>query len=56
MRGMGPFFDVISMNDYHTRPPVWKLEHLTQISGKPTMVSEFSFKAMDSGLPNTGRG
>jgi len=22
------------------------------VTGKPTMVTEFSFKAMDSGLPN----
>jgi hypothetical protein len=53
VRGMGPFFDVISFNNYHRRPPKWKLEHLTQIAGKPIMVTEFSFKAMDSGLPNT---
>ena len=26
---------------------------MTDISGKPTMLTEFSFKAMDSGLPNT---
>ena len=53
VRGMCPFFDVISMNDYHPRPPVWKLEHLAQLTGKPFMLTEFSFKAMDSGLPNT---
>ena len=53
VRGMGPYFDVISFNNYDSRPPVWKLEHLTEVSGKPIMISEFSFKAMDSGLPNT---
>ena len=53
VRGMGPYFDVISFNNYDSRPPVWKLQHLTEISGKPIMISEFSFKAMDSGLPNT---
>ena len=50
---MGPYFDVISFNNYDSRPPVWKLQHLTEISGKPIMISEFSFKAMDSGLRNT---
>jgi hypothetical protein len=41
------------MNDYHPRPPLHKLEHLTQLTGKPFVLTEFSFKAMDSGLPNT---
>jgi hypothetical protein len=29
------------------------LELITKVTGKPTMVTEFSFKAADSGLPNT---
>jgi hypothetical protein len=56
VRGMGPYFDVISFNNYLFRPPVLKLERITEITGKPTLLTEFSFKAMDSGLPNTRGG
>lgn len=53
LRGIGAYSDVISFNNYHSRPPLWKLRQMTEITGKPTMITEFSFKAMDSGLPNT---
>ncbi|MBI4874913.1 MAG: hypothetical protein HY822_09815 [Acidobacteria bacterium] len=29
------------------------MNQIASLTGKPTMVTEFSFKAMDSGLPNT---
>jgi len=53
LKGVGPYFDVISYNNYSPKAPVEKLREITRITGKPTMVTEFSFKAMDSGLPNT---
>ena len=53
LRGMGPYFDVISYNNYAPDAPVDKLRQIFDLTGKPTMITEFSFKAMDSGLPNT---
>ncbi len=53
MRGVGPYFDVISFHSYTPDAPIEKLRLIHKVTGKPTMVTEFSFKAMDSGLPNT---
>lgn len=52
-RALGPYFDVFSFNNYEHRAPVYKLGEITRVTGKPTMLTEFSFKAMDSGLYNT---
>lgn len=52
-RALAPYYDVFSFNNYDHRAPLYKLSEITRISGKPTMVTEFSFKAMDSGLYNT---
>jgi agarase len=49
----GEFVDVVSFNTYAFEPPVKVLDELHQITRKPVMITEFSFKAMDSGLPNT---
>lgn len=51
--GMKAYIDVISFNDYSVIPPLDRLQGLYDIVGKPMMITEFSFKAMDSGLPNT---
>ena len=53
LRALGPYYAVISINNYADRAPTYRLKEMTDISGKPTMLTEFSFKAMDSGLPNT---
>ena len=53
LQGVGPYFDVISYHSYSPTAPVERLQQITKITGKPVMVTEFSFKAMDSGLPNT---
>ncbi|HEY2013812.1 MAG TPA: hypothetical protein VGH38_09950 [Bryobacteraceae bacterium] len=53
MRAIGKHFDVISFHSYNATAPVERLEQITRLTGKPTMITEFSFKAMDSGLPNT---
>lgn len=53
VEGMSEFVDVVSFNWYGFEPPVKVLNDLNKITGKPVMITEFSFKAMDSGLPNT---
>lgn len=53
IRAVGQYFDVISYHSYNAMPPVDRLERITKLTGKPIVLSEFSFKAMDSGLPNT---
>ena len=53
LRGVAKYFDVISYNTYSPTTPVERMNQIANITGKPTMVTEFSFKAMDSGLPNT---
>lgn len=52
-RGLAPYYDVFSFNNYEHRAPLYKLTEITRISGKPTIITEFSFKAMDSGLYNS---
>ncbi len=53
LRAMGPYCDVVSYNSYQPSAPAEKLRQISALTGKPSMVTEFSFKAMDSGLPNT---
>ena len=52
-RALAPYYDVFSFNNYEHRAPLYKLKEITRVSGKPTMITEFSFKAMDSGLYNS---
>jgi hypothetical protein len=52
-KALAPYFDVFSFNNYEHRAPLYKLREISRITGKPAMLTEFSFKAMDSGLPNT---
>jgi agarase len=56
VRGMSQWVDLVSYNNYSHQAPIQMLEHLTSITAKPVMVTEFSFKAMDSGLPNAKGG
>ncbi len=53
LRGVAKHFDVISYNTYSPSVPVERMNQIVNVTNKPTMVTEFSFKAMDSGLPNT---
>jgi len=53
IRAVGRYFDVISYHSYNYMPPINRLELITRLTGKPILLSGFSFKAMDSGLPNT---
>ena len=56
MGAVGAYFDVISFHSYNATPPVEQLKQITRVTGKPAMLTEFSFKAMDSGLPNSKGG
>ncbi len=53
LKGLAPHFEVFSYHSYAPQAPKEALQRLARVTGKPTMVTEFSFKAMDSGLPNT---
>ncbi|MEM1523602.1 MAG: hypothetical protein QXU69_11255, partial [Thermofilaceae archaeon] len=53
---VGRYADVVTLNYYtygNHEPPVGVLRWVYEVTGKPVMVTEFSYKAMDSGLPNT---
>lgn len=51
---MAEYVDVISINLYNVvDPPKEKLERIHQLTARPIMITEFSFRARDSGLPNT---
>ncbi len=51
--GLKGHVDVVSYNDYGFEPPIRNLQRITDLTGRPVMVTEFSFKARDSGLPNS---
>ena len=53
IQAAGEYFDVISFHSYAPEPPLDRLRQITRLTAKPAMITEFSFKAMDSGLPNT---
>jgi hypothetical protein len=53
VQSMGDAVDIVSYNNYDFLPPVEKLRQIHEWTRKPVMLTEFSFKAMDSGLPNT---
>jgi hypothetical protein len=48
--------DVLSFNTYEWVPPYDLLDTIYRLTGRPIMITEFSFKAMDSGHPNTQGG
>ncbi len=53
LRGLSDSVDVVSFNNYGQAAPVGALRNIHRLTGRPIMLTEFSFKAMDSGLPNT---
>ena len=52
LESMGNYVDVVSFNCYALIPPLEFLTESYKINQKPILISEFSFKAEDSGLPN----
>ncbi len=53
LESAGKYCDIITFNTYNFEPPKNTLKRIYQLTQRPVMVTEFSFKAMDSGLPNT---
>lgn len=53
LKGLKDSVDIVSYNSYNPLPPSDTLRKMYEITGKPILIGEFSFKAMDSGLPNT---
>ena len=49
---VGNYMDIVSFNCYTLIPPLEFLAESYKINQKPILISEFSFKAEDSGLPN----
>ena len=53
LRGLKDHVDVVSFNNYGQTAPTEAVQNIHRLSGRPIMLTEFSFKAKDSGLPNT---
>ncbi len=53
LKGCVGYVDVVSVNNYGWEPPLEDLRAINRLTGLPVMITEFSFKARDSGLPNT---
>lgn len=53
IKAMKDFVDVVSFNWYGFEIPVEILNKIYTLTGKPVIITEFSFKALDSGLPNS---
>jgi len=54
LKVMAKYVDVVTINLYNTiSPPKDDLARLHELTGKPLIITEFSFRARDSGLPNT---
>ncbi len=54
-RAAGPHLDVVSVNYYRAwTPSAKKLAMWERESGKPSMITEWYAKALDSGMANTG--
>jgi hypothetical protein len=50
----GEFFDVFSINSYRMEPPADVVRTIAERTGKPVLIGEFHFGALDRGLPATG--
>lgn len=49
-------FDVFSINCYRSRVPAQQLQTIMAATGRPTLIGEWHFGALDAGLPATGIG
>ncbi len=49
----GKHVDIVSYNNYSYDVPAEQLQRVFEATWRPIMITEWSFKAMDSGLPNT---
>lgn len=53
LRGMAPHVDAVDVHCYDQRPCTSLMDAAHQQTGLPVLMSEFGFRARDSGLPNT---
>eukprot|EP00040_Diaphanoeca_grandis_P035124 m.220032 g.220032 ORF g.220032 m.220032 type:complete len:491 (+) comp33308_c3_seq13:177-1649(+) len=53
VRGAGPYVDTMDYHCYQEEPCSATLHQLHNLTGLPILISEFGFRASDSGLPNT---
>lgn len=49
-------FDVFSMNCYRKHLPAEEMSHISSLLGKPILIGEWHFGALDAGLPASGIG
>ena len=53
LQAMRRYVDVVSLNHYGVDAPAGVVRAIHRIVGKPVLITEFGFRARDSGLPNT---
>jgi hypothetical protein len=53
VKACGRHVDIVSFNNYGYEAPAERLRSIFEQTWRPIMITEWSFKAMDSGLPNT---
>lgn len=53
LEAMGNYVDVVCFQPYDAVAPIELFERSWHYHKKPILITEFGFKAMDSGLPNT---
>jgi hypothetical protein len=53
LQAMRRYVDVVSLNHYDVHAPAGVVRAIHRIVGKPVLITEFGFRARDSGLPNT---
>jgi len=53
LQAMKDHVDVVSLNHYDLHAPKALLREIHQIAERPVIITEFSYRARDSGLPNT---
>ena len=56
MRGEAQHVDVLDLHDYSPQPDLRLFAELHNMTQNPVLLSEFGFRASDSGLPNTKPG
>jgi hypothetical protein len=50
----GECFDIFSINAYGMEPPGPVIDRIVAVTGRPVIIGEFHFGALDRGLPSTG--
>ena len=53
LKAMRGYVDVVSLNNYDVHAPADVVRAIHRVVGKPVLITEFGFRARDSGLPNT---